>query len=343
MEKPNDEILVSEINGWWEVVTANPNDPENPVVTKVYKHSTKTRPKAPDIEEADFIRQAPPVRIIPSRRKIPSRDTLVDVFLPDTQYPFQDRRAMRLAIVACKALSPDGITWLGDDADSTNFSKFDSRQEWSGSLQRGLDEFHADACQIKADNPQARLVKHQGNHDIRTEREIRKYNGDLIGLKRANAERELGVLTLGFLLRLEELSIQHVTGYPNVEFWHSDVLKSYHGTQAVTRGSTMARVLMNETVNVVQGHSHRAEIVYRTLRVGREERTIFGLNPGHLSDKDRLPSGKYATTEQGFHTSPNFSWQQGVGVVYHNQEFASPHILPITEQGINIFGKIYRS
>jgi hypothetical protein len=338
-----DEILVSEINGWWEVVTANPNDPENPVVTKVHKHSTKTRPTPPEISPELFIRQAPPVKIIPSRKQIPIRDSKIDIFLPDTQYPHQDKRAIKLAMVACKALSPDGITWLGDDVDATNFSKFESRQEWQGSLQKGLDEFHADAAQIKADNPQAKLVLHEGNHNVRLERMIRLYNGDLIGLKRANAGKELGVLTLGFLLRLNELSIQHITGYPNSEFWHSDVLKSYHGTQSVSRGSTMARVLLNETVNVVQGHSHKAELVYRTLRIGREERTIFGLNPGHLSDKDRLPSGKYATTESGAHTSPNFSWQQSVGVVFHNEEFASPHILPITDAGINIFGKVYKS
>jgi hypothetical protein len=139
------------------------------------------------------------------------------------------------------------------------------------------------------------------------------------------------------------MGVDHVSGYPNAEYWHEDTIKSFHGTQAVASGSTMARVIAQETVSCVQGHSHRAELVYRTFRDGRNERTIFGMNPGALIDFGAAPKDTYATSEKGKIVPSKVNWQQGIGVIYHTPEMASPHLIPITKDGIHLFNRTYRT
>ena len=295
-----------------------------------------------EIGEDLFTRQAVPTIIRPTKRIKPTRECSTTMFIGDTQFPFQDDRALSLARIAIQEIQPDTVVFVGDDLDMPTFSTFAQRSEWNSTLQGALDGLHEYIAQIKADSG-AEVIKHEGNHDFRLERQIRQYNGDLLGLRRANAHHELGVLTVGYLLRLEELGVIHVTGYPNAEYWHEDHLKSFHGKYTVADGSTMARVISKSTVSCVQGHSHRAELVYRTFQDGRNQRTIFGLNPGTMCDFSKTPSGEFATDERGNITTQRPNWQQTVGLVYHNAEMASPHLLPITAEGIQIFDKTYRS
>lgn len=323
----------------WQVAIKNAEG--NPEVIDLH-YERKLPEVSPEDYQSMFVRQAPPVRIIPSKRNIPSRDVEVTAFLPDSHYPYVDKKAMRLAKIALREIQPDNIVFLGDEIDAVNFSRFTSRQEWQGSLQQSLDEFHTDLAEIKADNPQSKLIMHESNHHIRLERMVREYNGDLLNLRRANAQNELGVLTVGFLLRLDEMGVNYVTGYPNSEYWHEENIKSFHGHEAVTNGSTMFKTLMNETVSVIAGHSHRAELIYKTFRDGRDDRTIFGMNPGSLVDPNLVPSGKFSADQHGNTMPQRQNWQQSVGLLYHNEEIASPHLLPITPAGIQIFGRTYK-
>ena len=324
----------------WEMLAKNENG-EIEVRTLHYER------KLPEVDPQElqemFIRQAAPTRIIPSKRKIPTSDVETTVFLADAHYPYHSQRAIALAKIACRELNPTTICFLGDELDVTNFSKYETRKEWAGNLQSSIDALHEDIADFKADNPQAKLIQHESNHHVRLERKIREYNGDLVGLKRANAVRELGVLTLGFLLRHDDLGVEYVTGYPNAEYWHSDDIKSFHGTNAVSGGSTMLRTIKDQTVSCIQGHSHRAEIVYKTFRNGRNEKTIFGMNPGTLADFNQVPKDSYSTDSNNRAMPARVDWQGAIGVLFHNNEFASPHLLPITSQGIQIFGKTYKS
>jgi hypothetical protein len=72
---------------------------------------------------------------------------------------------------------------------------------------------------------------------------IRKDAAELMGLRRANAEQELGVLTLQYLCRYGDLNVQGITGYPNGEYWLEDDLRVTHGTQAKRQGQSAATYL----------------------------------------------------------------------------------------------------
>lgn len=330
-----DGVLVSEIDGWYEVVTKDAEGEAH--VHRLYKHSTKERP-AP--EERTFINQAQPTIIRPTKRSKPTRDCQTEVFFGDTHHPFQDRNKLHLAQIALRELQPDRVTFLGDDLDNANFSRFETRKEWGESTQRGLDEFAETLAQTRA-NTDAPIIVHEGNHNVRLEKQIRNYNGDLMGLRRAGAAQELGVLTIGFLMDFEQFGAEYITGYPESEYWHSDTLRSYHGNRA-TKGSTVNQEIKDQTTNFIHGHTHRAGIVYKTFKDGRHERTIFGAEAGTFADPNQIPSGKFSADQHGNALRQTQDWQTGLLVVHHNEEIVVPQFIPITDK-VMINGRSYGS
>lgn len=325
--EPNERLTKT-----WEVSAFDRvNNEWTTTLNHAYEHK-------PEVEE--FITQAQPIIIQESEKVKPFRDAYVEVFFGDTHHPFQDRQKMALAQIALQELQPDRVTFLGDDLDHANFSRFDTRKEWAESTQRGLDEFAQTIAQTKA-NTGAEIVVHEGNHNVRLEKQIRGYNGDLMGLRRALAEQELGVLTLGFLMDFEAQGVEYITGYPEAEYWHSDYLRSYHGSR-VTKGSTVNQEIKDATVSFVHGHTHRAGIVYKTFRDGRHEKTIFGAEGGTFADLEQIPSGKFSSDQHGRSLRQSQDWQTGLTAIYHNEEVLAPQFIPIDE-GVMINGKNYRS
>lgn len=298
---------------------------------------------APEITQDMFVSQSPPMRITPSKRKKPERDIEIEYFFGDTHHPVHDKRKLDLALLAVAENQPDRVTFVGDDVDNALFSRFDSKQEWAGQTQSGLDAFAETIARVKANAPDAEIVVHEGNHNARLEKQIRNYNGELLGLRRANMHHELGVLTLGYLLRAEELGFEYITGYPESEYWHSDSLKSYHGHKTSSSGLVAIKEIKEETVNFVHGHTHQAGIVYRTFRDGRNERTIWGMEVGTFADLNQVPSGKHSQTERGQVLRQTQNWQTVIGVVTRHEGVEVPSLIPITDEGIMLNNRYYRS
>lgn len=296
-------------------------------------------------EIPDFINQAAPTRINPTRRQRPEADAETLVFFGDTHHPFQDRRKIALANLAVRELMPRVVTYVGDDLDNANWSRFESRAEWRDSTQRGIDEFSAQLAQTRADiGADGEIVVHEGNHNIRFARELRQYNAEIIGIKRANAEEELGVLTMEFLLRCDEIGVQYISGYPEAEYWHSDTLRSFHGHRTASGNLVTVKELKDATVNQVHGHTHQAGIAYRTFRNGKEDTTIWGMEVGTFADPEQIPSGKFSTTENGNVLRQLHDWQYGLGVVHRTEDgLEIPQFIPITDDGILLEGKWYKS
>lgn len=334
-----DGELVSTIDGWYEVVTKDAEGEAH--IHRLQKHSTKTRPAPEDIERV-FVTQAPPVKISPTRRQKPEGDFETLLFYGDTHHPFQDERAMNLAQLAVREYMPDAVTFLGDDTDMALFSTFEHRPEWRESTQKGIDQFSERLAQIRADIGRAALiVAIEGNHDMRFAREIRKYNAELLGIKRANTEEELGVLTLDFLLRCDEIGVEYVSGYPEAEYWYSDNLKAYHGRKTAS-GSVLAKELPGETVNFIHGHGHSFEHMEHTFRDGRDLKTIWGVQLPAFATQEH-PSGSYSRTNSGNVLRQAHNDGRGLGLVRSGEEGDFFQYIPITDDGIMIEGKWYKS
>ena len=296
----------------------------------------------PEIDKDMFVTQAPPIRITPSKRKPPTSDYQERIMgIGDIHFPFQNNAKLALASLAIREMQPDTVVLLGDNLDNAPFSRFEIRGEWVGSAQEGIDQYAEFLGQLRADVPNASIIWHQGNHDVRQEKQLRNYNGELLGIKRAG--ETLGALTLGYLLRCEELGVEYISGYPTSEYWHGDNFKSHHGHVTNSQGFAGSKTIKTETVSTMTGHTHQAGIVERTLRVGRDERTIYAIEAGTYADPSQIPSGAYATTESGNQLRQSHNWQTAVPYILRDEEMVVPYMFPIQNGAIDIFGKKYKS
>lgn len=300
----------------------------------------------PEITEDMFVRQSPPLRVNMTKRQKPEGEFETHLFYGDTHHPFQDERAMNLAQLAVRELMPDSVTFIGDDNDMAMFSKFETRNEWLESTQRGIDSFSERLARVRADIGETGVINAlQGNHEIRLEREIRRFNGELLGLRQADIEgvgNLLGVLTMEFLLRCQELNVNYHDGYPEQEVWFGDDLKAYHGRKT-SQNSVVGNEIKSETVNFIHGHGHKFEMLMRTFRDGRDLKTIFGVQLGSFADQEQIPSGSYSRTHRGESLRQAQNWDKTMLQVMQGEAgtFAIP--IPITDEGILLNGKWYGS
>lgn len=284
-----------------------------------------------------LVRQAPAMRITPSKRKTPETDYLERVAcIGDIHFPFQNDKRLALAETALRATEPSIIALMGDNLDNTNYSRFGTRAEWGDSTQKGIDQYAEFLGRLRANHPESEIVWIEGNHDQRLEKRIREYNEDVLGIRRAGEESS--ALSLDFLLRLEELGVRFEAGYPSARVTVQDQLELYHGHVTTSRGLAASKVIEHAFRSFTTGHTHQLGLVSKTFYVGDEERTIYGAEAGTYADPDLTPSGKYAPNRVARH-----NWQTGIIDWIIDEESARPSIFPIDNTGVNIYERRYRS
>lgn len=295
----------------------------------------------PSVDKGDFIRQAKPTIVRPTRRKKPTRSDTVTLAGGDAQIPFQDETAMNLFLRAVEEVQPDNVVLLGDMLDLPSLSRFEQRAEWAGRMQEALDRYHLFLAEIRARHI-GRLAVVHGNHEERLPKFLRKDAAELIGIRRANAEHELGVLTIQYLARYDDLEVESVTGYPNGTLWLENNLQAIHGTEAKRQGQSAVRYLGKEAVSTLFGHDHRLQVAWQTqpIRDGKIDRVAA--SPGCLARTDgSVPGFHFTTSESGFVVPRAEDWQQGALLVLHNERNHDVQPLRINDGKINIGGNYY--
>jgi hypothetical protein len=138
-----------------------------------------------------------------------------------------------------------------------------------------------------------------------------------VGLRQGGtAPASWPVLSVPYLLRLEELGIEYIAGYPAGEKWITHDLVAFHGRRVKSSGSSAAATVYDENVSSIFGHVHRLELQYRTVRDRQGAKTLFGASPGCLARTDgAVPSTKGSTDPLGRHVPVSENWQNGVAVV----------------------------
>ena len=279
---------------------------------------------APDADNP-FITQAAPTKITPSKAKPKTRDFRVYASIPDEQIgyrnlngelvPMHDERAMAVARLILKEYQPDIIVKAGDTGDLGEFSRFDPDAPSNpGTVQATIDRAHAWNAELRADNPNARIVELEGNHN-RLTKFVLKHAMQLAGVTRANTPEDWPVVTWPFLTRMDETDTEWVSGYPANEFWATDDLVFVHGKQVASRGSTACKMSQDHPdANVVFGHVHRQEMHTRTTRFGK---FLTAITFGTLARIDGIvPSFWNGIDDRGDTVQRMENWQNGIGLIY---------------------------
>lgn len=252
------------------------------------------------------------------------------LILPDTQFgfernlrtgkltPYHDREALDIALQLAESYEFDYIFHLGDVVDLANFTKKFKRtpEQMYGVMHPTFAEAVWWLAQFRQT---ARMAVLEGNHDVRLPNLIMDLIPALYELHDVWGDVEVEpVWSLAHMLKLDELGIKWVPGYPNNQVWLNDWLVVEHGN--VSRkgsGDTAAEINKHRTYSTIFGHIHRTEIASRIIRDRHGQRTVWAMSPGFLGHIDgRVPGHRPRTQE----------WSQGVGIVQFASD--SPHIFP---------------
>ncbi len=249
------------------------------------------------------------------------------VLLPDPQIgyrrlddgtldPFHDEEAIDVALQVLNHERPDVAIWLGDFLDFAPFGRFRQEAGFAQTIQPAIEYGYELLAKTVALSGEVRLI--EGNHDARLQNYITDNALASAGLRCAKSGPDSWpVLSVPYLLRLDELGVEYVGGYPAGATYLNDNFAAIHGHKVKSSGSTAAELTKDEQVSVAFGHIHRQETHHKTRNSRGKPRVIVAHSPGCLCRIDGgVPSVKSAIAMRTGRPVRSFEdWQQGVTVV----------------------------
>ena len=252
------------------------------------------------------------------------------MFVPDPQIgyrkyedgtldPFHDEAAIDIHFQLLAYLEDkygvDEIIHLGDYLDLPTMGKYAQEEMFAHTVQPALDYGHQLLAKQRATCPNAKIVMLEGNHDCRMQRYVVANAMASKGIKRAGATPEdWPVMSLPYLLRLDELSVDYVGAYPAGEYWLNKSLRAIHGTTVRSNGSTASSYInKNPHISTIFGHVHRQEMQYKTVHDQDGPIRSVSASPGCLCRVDgAVPSYGSGLSDLGRPVKHWEDWQQGV-------------------------------
>jgi predicted phosphodiesterase len=336
----------------WEGLTKNEDG--EPVITPLEGASIVLTPAWEDGPQWQPVDRAAKVPISLPKLSKRKTKTKTAVILPDVQFgyrrdidtaaldPFHDEQAIAAALKVVQHVDPDVVVHLGDFLDFATFGTYEQEAGFALTVQPALDRAHRFLAEVATAAPRAKQVLLEGNHDRRLQRAIMRNALSAFGIRKANAPDTWPVLSVPYLLRLDELGVEYVGGYPAGIYWLNDRLACIHGSKVRSSGSTAALVVDDERVSTIFGHVHRIELAYKTRRVRAGARVSLAASPGCLCRIDgAVPSTKGSTDPLGRPVPAVENWQQGCAVVTYrdgDQPFAL-ELVPIFDGQITFRGE----
>lgn len=228
--------------------------------------------------------------------------------------PFHDPAALAAGVALARAVRPSRIVCLGDLLDLPQFGKYRQEETYARTANAALEVAHA---WLAALAELAELVDVlEGNHDARLGNYALDNARAAFGLRRAgDPPGSWPVLSVPYLLRLDELGVTYRAGYPANVVEIAPNLYAVHGERL-----KLSQVLDDETVSVVQGHVHRVAYQERTTRSAAGPRRRWAASPGCLCRIDGAVPGVKAGLDgrQGRPVNRPQDWQQGAAVVTYD-------------------------
>jgi hypothetical protein len=342
----------------WEGLTKDADG--NAVVTPMKASQIVLAPKWAEGPEWPVVQQAAPMQVkLPTRVHYSPKAWKSAVILPDPQIGyrrdlttanltgFHCEHAMSLSLQMIHDWQPNLIINLGDVLDLAAMGRWVQEPGFALTTQPALDRGHLWLAEQRTAAENAIIRFLEGNHDRRMQDYIMQNAMAAFGLRRGNTPPDnWPVMSVPYLLRMDELEVEYLPGYPAGITWVNDRLAAVHGSRVKSSGSTAALVLEDERVSTIFGHVHRIEQLHKTKRVRDGVRTQAAYSPGCLCRIDGVvPGVKGAVDPLGRPVVSYENWQQGIAVVQYKDGDAPFHVdlVPIHDHGAVALGKHYAS
>jgi predicted phosphodiesterase len=321
-----DKKLVSE----WEMMSVDAN--KEPQVTTLHKYVY------PDetVDVSQFVTQAKPTRIYSNKTiyKPHSDRLLADV--PDIHFGIRNTPEGLVAthrpeildvwLQIMKDANPDVILLGGDMIDLPELSKYspDSRH-FLDTIQQSIDGLYIYFSKLRADNPNAKIVALSGNHETRFNKTMIRNSMSLFGVKPACMPSEFSTTSFPFFLRLKDLEIEWISGYPAESFQINDNLRAVHGDMSKT--NTALDYIRRDNQNTLFHHTHRREYGTKTYSNGESVETFsFGCQ---ADISGSVPAVHNGVDDMGKTVIRFENWQNGGGFVEYSDKYFKPEFVPI--------------
>jgi len=279
------------------------------------------------------VQPGPAVRLpkrVPGQPKQPGKWNTA-VILPDIQAgyyrsatndlePIHDEKALAVALQIVGDVKPNLIVMVGDNADLCEFGKYRQTPAYARTTQATIDRLTLLLAQLRDAAPPARIVWLEGNHEARLPNVILDNMAAAYGLRKGNIPDGWPVLSIPYLCRFDDYSVEYLPGYPASSFWINERLKVIHGDKVASGGSTAHKYLATEKVSVIYGHVHRREYAARTRTDFDGPKEIMAASPGCLARIDgAVPSTKGGTDLDGRPVVRHEDWQQSIALVDYEE------------------------
>jgi len=227
-----------------------------------------------------------------------------------------DEAAVGVMLAVVKAERPSLVVLVGDNLDLCELGKYRTTPAYQRTTQATIDRAAVLCAQLRAAAPDARIVWLAGNHEERLPNFILDNASAAFGLRRGQTPESWPVMSVPYLCRFDDYSVEYLPGYPASSFWINERLRVIHGDKVASGGSTAHKYLGAEKTSVIFGHVHRREWAERTREDHDGAKTTLAASPGCLARIDgAVPSTKGGVDLDGRPVQRFEDWQQGVAVV----------------------------
>ena len=250
--------------------------------------------------------------------------------------PFHSRDALDIALQIVEDEQFDDIIFLGDLFDFPDLSdKFIRSPDMLFTVQPALIECGWWLRQFRSSALGARIGVLEGNHGKRLVIAITKHLPQVLGLYRVeNVGIKTPVLSVPYLLALDEMDIEWHGDYPNGEIWLNPYIALEHGVTVRARsGATVSNLIIDAQETRIFGHIHRFESATKTVHSATGPRFITVASVGCMGRIDgAIPAKKRKQ-----------NWQQGFAVVEYFIDDPMHLItnVPVVEGKALYEGKLY--
>jgi hypothetical protein len=314
----------------WEVSAFDPKTQE---WTTAVNHGYDYTPTV----DPEVFAPAEAARITPTKRKRAERIGKQILVFGDSQIgyhrlyddegkdylqPTHSEEALSVVTQLNAHLRPDYVVNVSDTVDLAEFGRFDPQSDsFHRTLSPAFQRAHDLYAQLRADNPDARIIEVDSNHTTRVHKAVMRRMPELYGLTLPNEDYPL--MSYYRLANLAPLEVEFISGYGAAEYIHGEeygapiVFK--HGTHSSSVAGTTVRkeASQNPTTHVVRGHGHSYEHIVQTTRKGE---VLHYIQLGTTCDTTgSVPSYHSAMDDKGKPVRYQENWQNQLLVIQDHE------------------------
>lgn len=221
---------------------------------------------------------------------------------------------------------PDFVVNLSDTVDLAELGRFDPASDsFHRTLGPSFQRAHDLYAQLRADNPDARLIEVDSNHTTRVQKSMMKRYPEWYGFRLPGEDYPM--MSYYRLANLAHVGVEFISGYGAAEYVHGeeygDPIIFKHGTHSSSSpGATVRKEAgQNPTTHVVRGHGHSYEHITQTTRDGNYLHYIqLGTT---CQTTGNVPSYHSAVDDFGHPVKNQENWQNQVMMItdYENGSY----------------------